>query len=291
MDYLGRMYRPPSEAGSLLLQVTVGCSHNRCSYCGMYRDKRFTAKRFEQVEADIDEAAREGAVFRRLFLCDGDALVLSVSRLKKILGAIRRQLPWVERVGVYGDTRSVANKSVAELRELRELGLGIVYHGIETGDEEVMRFIDKDATRAECIDTADKLRAAGIAHSVMVLLGVGGERYSELHAAGSATLLNAMDPQFVGTLMTTVVPGTPLAELQQSGQFVLPDKFGLLRELCSIVEGSELSDCRFSANHASNYLPLRASLPADKPKLLALLGEVIARGDESLLKPEWMRGL
>jgi len=291
MDYVGRMYRPPSEADSLLLQVTIGCSHNRCTYCGMYRDKRFKPKAWEQLEADLEEATASGAVFRRVFLCDGDALVLSVSRLKKILEAIRERLPWVERVGVYGDTRSVKGKSVEELRELRELGLGIVYHGIETGDEEVMRFIEKDATRAECIETADKLRAAGIAHSVMVLLGVGGERFSEQHAAGSATLLTAMDPSYVGVLMTTVVPGTPLAEMQQRGEYVLPSKFGLLRELEAIVAGSELSDCRFSANHASNYLPLRASLPADKPQLLALLGEVIASGDESLLKPEWMRGL
>jgi len=291
MDYVGRMYRPPSEADSLLLQVTIGCSHNRCSYCGMYRDKRFRPKPWEQVEADMEEAAGSGALFRRVFLCDGDALVLSVSRLKRILCAIRDRMPWVERVGVYGDTRSVANKSVDELRELRELGLGIVYHGIETGDEEVMRFIDKDATRAECVETADKLKAAGIMHSVMVLLGVGGERFSEQHAKGSATLLTAMDPHYVGVLMTTVVPGTPLAELEQRGDFILPGKFGLLRELQAIVAGSELSDCRFSANHASNYLPLRASLPADKPQVLALLGEVIAGGDESLLKPEWMRGL
>src|SRR5690606_32349098 len=198
---------------------------------------------------------------------------------------------WVERVGTYGDTRSVTRKRPEELATLRSLGLGIVYHGMETGDEATMRRIDKGATAAECIETAAKLREAGIVHSVMVLLGVGGRDRSAAHARETAKLLTAMDPPFVGALTTTVVPGTPLAEEEARGDFVLPGKFELLGELRTIVAESDFSACRFSANHASNYLPIRADLPRDKATLVSLLDEVLARRDEGLLKPEWARGL
>lgn len=291
MDYVGRIFRPPSEARSLLLQVTVGCSHNRCTYCDMYRDKQFSAKPFELVERDIREAAALGPRFEKLFLCDGDALILSTARLIAILDSVREHLPWIERVGVYGDTRSVGKKSVAELEKLRQAGLGIVYHGVESGADDVLALIDKGGTRAECIETAAKLRAAGISHSVMVLLGIGGTRLSELHAHETASLISAMDPPFVGALTTTVVAGTPLAELERRGEFVLPDKFRLLEELRTIVQESTLSNCRFSSNHASNYLPVRAELPRDKAELVGVLDAVIARRDERLLKPDALRGL
>ena len=293
MDYVGRIFRPPSEAHSLLLQVTVGCSHNRCAYCNMYRDEdqTFRVKPWESVAADIAEAARIGPRFRRVFLCDGDALILSTSKLLRILEAIREQLPWVERVGVYGDTRSVGRKSVVELTQLRQTGLGIVYHGMESGDDEVLTFIDKGGTRAELIETAHKLREAGISHSVMVLLGIGGVAMSEQHAHNTASALTAMDPPYVGALTTTVIPGTPLAKLQADGKFELPGKFGLLQELRTIAANIQLSDARFSANHASNYLPLRAQFPRDQPAVVELLDEVLSRQDETLLKPERLRGL
>ena len=294
MDYIGRIYRPPSEARSLLVQVTIGCSHNRCVYCDMYRDKQFRPKPWELVEADLREAAamaRRGLRSKRVFLCDGDALILSTKRLLQILAGIREHLPWVERVGTYGDTRSVGRKSVAELRELRDAGLGIVYHGMETGDEQVLERIDKGGTRPELIATADKLREAGIVHSVIVLLGIGGVELSEPHARNTAATLTRMDPPYVGALTTTIVPGTPLHEMAAGGRFELPTKFRMLEELRTIVADSEFSGCRFSSTHASNYLPLRGTLPRDKPGMLELLDEVIARGDEGLLKPERLRGL
>jgi radical SAM superfamily enzyme YgiQ (UPF0313 family) len=291
MDYVGRIFRPPSEARSLLLQVTVGCSHNRCTYCDMYRDKQFRAKPWEVVERDIEQAKQIGARFRRVFLCDGDALILSTPKLLKILEAIRDRLPWVERVGVYGDTRSVQKKTMEELRSLNEAGLGIVYHGVESGDDEVLTFIDKGGTRADCVDTARKLRDAGIAHSVMVLLGIGGVRFSGAHAHSTASLLTEMDPSYVGALTTTVVPGTPLADHERSGEFTLPDKFRMIEELRTIVEESEFTNCRFSANHASNYLPLTCELPRDKSALLSALDGVLAERDERVLKPEYLRGL
>jgi radical SAM superfamily enzyme YgiQ (UPF0313 family) len=291
VDYVGRIFRPPSEARSFLLQVTVGCSHNRCAYCDMYRDKQFRPKEWDTIAADIAEAAKTGPRFRRVFLCDGDALILPTKKLLRVLEAVREQLPWVERVGVYGDTRSVGRKSVEELTALREAGLGIVYHGMESGDDETLRRIDKGGTAAECIETAKKLREAGIAHSVMVLLGVGGKDRSREHAKATAEVLSRMDPPFVGALTTTVVPGTPLADAEARGEFVLPQKFELLQELRDIVAGSEFSACRFSANHASNYLPITAELPEQKPRLVELLDQVLAVRDERLLKPEALRGL
>jgi radical SAM superfamily enzyme YgiQ (UPF0313 family) len=308
VDYVGRIFRPPSEAHSLLLQVTIGCSHNRCVYCDMYRDKEFRPKPWELIEADLREAATLGRRGRlssgrlpqrdphggrspRVFLCDGDALILNTRRLLQILEGIREHLPWVERVGTYGDTRSVGRKSVAELEQLRAAGLGIVYHGMETGDEQVLELIDKGGTRPELIETANKLRAAGITHSVIVLLGIGGVALSERHATRTAETLTQMDPPYVGALTTTIVPGTPLADMAARGEFVLPSKFQMLAELRTIVAESEFSNCRFSSNHASNYLPLRGTLPAEKSALLGVLDEVIARGDERLLKPERLRGL
>lgn len=294
MDYVGRIFRPPSEAHSLLLQVTVGCSHNRCSYCDMYRDKQFKPKPWPTIEQDLREAARHGARGQRsdkVFLCDGDALILSTKRLLEILAGIRTHLPWVTRVGTYGDTRSVGHKSVEELQALREAGLGIVYHGMESGSDEVLARIDKGGTRAELIATADKLRAADLVHSVIVLLGIGGEALSERHAHETASALSRMDPPYVGALTTTVLPGTPLFEQQARGEFVLPGKFRMLEELRTIVAELECSNCRFSSNHASNYVPLRGTLPHDKSAMLAVLDEIIARGDERLLKPERLRAL
>ena len=291
MDYVGAIYRPPSEARSLLLQVTVGCSYNRCAFCGIYRGKRFRAKPWELIDTDLKEARSAGPLSPRVFLCDGDALILSTARLLRILEGIREQLPWVQRVGVYGDTRSIGPKTVHELRRLREAGLGIVYHGLESGDDEVLELIDKGATSAECIEAAQKLAQAGILHSVIVLLGIGGVRLSEQHVRGTAEALSEMDPAFVGALTTTVLPHTPLAAMQESGQFQLPDRFGFLEELRGIIEQSRFTHCRFSSNHASNYLPLRGTLPEDRERILGLLDDVLRRRDERVLRPEFLRGL
>lgn len=276
----------------MLLQVTVGCSHNRCVYCDMYRDKRFRPKDWDTIEADLREAARLGAgAFDRVFLCDGDALILPTAKLLRILSAIREHLPWVRRVGTYGDTRSMGRKSVGELRQLREAGLGIVYHGMESGDDEVLARIDKGGTREQCIEAADKLREAGLAHSVIVLLGIGGKALSEQHARNTASVLTRMDPPYVGALTTTVIPGTPLAQMQARGEFELPDKFRMLEELRTIVAESEFSKCRFSSNHASNYVPVRSTLPGDKKAVVEILDEIIARRDPRMLKPESLRAL
>ncbi|RJO68947.1 MAG: radical SAM protein [Myxococcales bacterium] len=290
MDYVGAIFRPPSEADSLLVQATVGCSHNTCAFCAMYADKTFRAKKWETIQADLDEGLAE-PYYRRVFLCDGDALILSTNKLVRILRYIKEHGPQIERVGVYGDARGVLAKSVEELRELKDAGLGIVYHGLESGDDEVLRRIRKGSTAAEQAEAGRRVKQAGILYSAIVLLGAGGEELSEQHARNTAALLTAADPDYVGCLMLTLVLGTPLYEDAEAGRFVLPDKWGLLRELRTIVAESDFSRCHFTANHASNYLPIKADMPQDKPRVLALIDDVIARHDDRTLKPEWMRGL
>ncbi len=291
MTLVGQVYRPPSEAESILIQITEGCSHNKCTYCGMYRGKQFRVKSLDEIEQELLDHARFGPLQRRLFLCDGDALVLSSRRLLPVLNAIRRTLPWIERVGIYGDTRGVLNKTVDQLIQLKEAGLGIVYHGVESGDDETLVSIQKGGTRDECVEAATRLKEAGIMHSVIVLLGVGGVKRSNEHAVNTASLLTEMDPPYVGALTLTVIPEAPLSELQQSGEFELPQKRQLLKELRTIVAKSNFSNCRFSSNHASNYLPIRSDLPGDKEQVLNIIDTVLASGDEEQLKPEWMRGL
>lgn len=296
MDYIGHIFRPPSEADSLLLQVTVGCSHNDCSYCGMYRlpEQRFRIKPMDVVTRDLQEAgaySRDIEPIRRVFLCDGDALVLPTARLLEILGMIRQHLPHARRVGIYGDARTILRKSDEDLAALHDAGLGIVYHGAETGDDKVLTRIRKGSNAADAIEAAARLRRAGIRHSVMVMLGIGGRERSQEHAAATARLLTAMDPPFVGALTTTLVPGTPLAAEAEAGRFVLPDPFGMLAELRVLVAESRFSRCRFHSNHASNYVPLSLNLPADRESALRTLDGLLLARDRAQLRPEHRRGL
>ena len=297
MDHVGRIFRPPSEAESLLLQVTVGCSHNACTYCAMYDDpdqRRFRIKPWATVAADIEEAGRladRGLPIRRVFLCDGDALILATAHLERVLQALHRRLPLLRRVGVYGDARSILRKSVGELTRLRELGLGIVYHGVESGDDEVLTRVNKGSTADEAVAAGERLRAAGIRHSVMVMLGLGGDERSAAHAAATAGLLTALDPPYVGALTTTLVPGTPLHEAARRGQFRLPDPWTMLEELRTMIRDARFSRCRFHSNHASNYVPLSLNLPTDRERALDLLGAVLDRRRPDDLKPEGLRGL
>ncbi|MFH1841594.1 MAG: radical SAM protein [bacterium] len=296
MDYVGHIFRPPSEARSLLLQVTIGCSHNRCAYCAMYRlpEQRFRAKSWKVIDHDIDEAASSmaaGQSIQRVFLCDGDALILSTRKLERILTTLRDKIPSVRRVGIYGDARSILRKTEDELSRLRELGLGIVYHGVESGDPVVLSRINKGSSAEETVASALRLRAAGIRHSVIIMLGLGGTERSRLHAEATANLLSEMDPPYVGALTTMLIPGTALHDEASQGRFDLPDRWGMLAELETIITGSRFTRCRFHANHASNYLPLSLNLPTDRERALTLLREVIRTRENSRLTPEYLRGL
>lgn len=289
MHYQGTIYRPPSEAASILLQVTTGCSHNKCSFCGMYKGQRFSIKPEAQVMADIDFAAAHFREARRLFLCDGDALILPQARLLAILERIERRLPGISRVGIYGNSKSLRSKSMAELAQLRGHGLGIVYMGLESGDDQTLAGMNKGATVAEMIETGTKARQAGLQLSVTVLLGIAGPERSHLHALATGQGLSALDPEFVGALSLMLEPGTPLEADHRAGRFALPDPLALLKELRTMIAATELSGGLFHANHASNYLPIRAKLPDEKQATLALLDQAIA--GKLALKPEHLRAL
>lgn len=289
MHYEGNCIRPPSEGDSILLQVTLGCSHNRCTFCGSYGDKRFGIKDDGIILTDILYAARHMPHEDRLFLMDGDALIIPQQRLVWILERIREHLPRVNRVGVYANAKSIRMKSLEELKRLRENNLGILYYGVETGDDEIRGAIRKGSTAAECIEMGRRVREAGIQLSATVLLGIGGREKSLRHARATGEVLSAMDPEFVGALTVMLIPGTPLHEDFVNGAFQLPDEAGLLRELREMIAHTNLTRGYFFSNHASNYLPVKAKLPSGKQKALDLIDAAL-RGEIGL-KPEWMRAL
>ncbi len=289
MHYEGNIIRPPSEANSILLQVTVGCSRNKCTFCGSYRGERFKIKPDDVIMADIDFAARHCRRQRRLFLCDGDALIIPQKRLMHLLKTIRQKLPWVTRVGSYANAKSLKMKSGHELTGLRQAGLGILYMGLETGDDATLRAIDKGATSDAMIEMGRKAKDAGFKLSVTVLLGIAGRDRSQIHAKATGRVLSEIDPDYIGALSLMLIPGTPLHADYQSGRFPLLDAREMLAELRTLFAETHLSKGLFHANHASNYLPIKARLPRDRDSVLALIDKALA-GDVEL-KPEWQRAL
>ncbi len=287
MHYEGPCIRPPPEASSILLQVTLGCSHNRCSFCGTYKEKPFRIKQEDIILKDILFASKYMKEMDRVFLMDGDALIIPQHRLMWILQKIKENLPWVRRVGTYANVKSIRMKSPEELAVLRENGLGRVYLGVETGDDEIRKKICKGSTARECLEMGQRVKKAGIELTVTVLLGIGGKERSLIHARSTGRLLSAMDPQYVSILTLILIPGTPLYEEHQKGDFEMPDERGLLIEMKELIEYTHLSGGFFSSNHASNYLPMRAWFPRDKQKVLDLM-EAALRG-EIRLRSEWMR--
>jgi radical SAM superfamily enzyme YgiQ (UPF0313 family) len=289
MHYEGNIIRPPSEANSILLQATVGCSHNKCTFCGAYKGERFKIKSDAVIDADIDFAATHCRRQRRLFICDGDALIIPQNRLLRILRAIRERLPWVTRVGVYANTKSIRMKSPEELAELQANGLGIAYMGVESGDDATLAAVRKGADAQKMIDAGRKIRRAGIKLSITVLLGIGGRERSMVHAQATGRVISAIDPEYVGALSLMLIPGTPLYDAHQAGRFELLAPEHMLRELGVMIANTEMSGGLFHANHASNYLPLRLTMPRDKTKALALIDRAL--NGEIALKPEAMRAL
>jgi len=289
MHYEGNIIRPPSEGNSILLQVTVGCSRNKCTFCGTYLGERFKIKSEEIIMADIEFAADHCRRQRRVFLCDGDALIIPQKRLVGILTAIRKKLPWVTRVGAYANAKSLGMKSPAELEVLRSHGLGILYMGLETGDDVTLKEINKGATAETMIRMGKKARAAGFKLSVTVLLGIAGRDRSLIHATETGRVLSAIDPEYVGALSLMLIPGTPLYQDNENGAFALIDPDETLVELREMIAATHLSRGLFHANHASNYLPIQARLPRDKAATLALIDNALA--GKVALKPEYLRAL
>lgn len=290
MRYIGAVYRPPSEAHSLIIQATLGCNHNQCTFCGSYRDKKFAIRSLEEIREDLKDARHMGPV-SRVFLADGDALCIPQRRLVEVLESVNEIIPSVERVGIYANAKNILKKSVEDLKRLHELKLEILYLGVETGDPQLLERICKGATYDQLVEAAHRVKDAGITLSVTVLLGIGGIEGSEQHAKATARILTDMDPDYVGALSVIVVPGTPLHDEYTEGRFQVPDPFTLINELRTMIAESSFTHCVFRSNHASNYLPVKATLPKDKTEILSAIDRVLTSRDAQYLRPEFLRAL
>jgi radical SAM superfamily enzyme YgiQ (UPF0313 family) len=289
MRYKGVVIRPPSEAGSYILQVTYGCSHNACTFCPTYKGIPFSYRDLDEILEDIRAAARIIPGTRRVFLADGNALCLPTERLLFILTALKEAFPRLERVGIYANGSDILGKDEAELKALREAGLGIIYLGLESGDDEILRKVRKKDSSEEMIEAVRRAARCGCLTSVIVLLGLGGRENWESHAVKSARAVSRMQPDFLSALTLMVVPGTPLYREQAEGKFALPSQRGLLEELRVFIRDCRLEKCIFRTNHASNYLPLRGTLSEDKEALLECIDYALEHPET--LRPEGARGL
>ncbi len=289
--YIEPVFRPPSEAHSLILPVTNGCSWNHCTFCEMYTapQKKFRARDEDQVLEEIRRAG-ERLIVQRVFLADGDALVLPTRRLLNILQAIREHMPEVDRVSSYCLPRNLRKKSVAELKELADAGLKMAYVGCESGDDEVLARVNKGETYESSLSALEKLGEAGITRSVMILNGLGGTVLSEQHADNSARLMNAAQPEFLSTLVVSFPMGE--ARFREGfGDFQPLGQQQLFLEVERLLQGLELQNTVFRSDHASNYLVLKGNLGADKARLLAQVRQAIERPHSAQLRQEWQRGL
>ncbi len=293
LRYIEPLFRPPSEARSLILQVTNGCSWNRCTFCEMYTQpqKKFRPKPQEEIEHELAAVASSGMPVRRIFLADGDAMTLSVRRLRLIMESINRHLPGVQRVSSYCLPRNIRSKSVAELAELRDMGLTLYYVGCESGDDLVLERVSKGESYASSLDALGKIKKAGAKSSVMILNGLGGRRYSEQHARNSARLMTDAQPDYLSTLVVSFPLGMERYQAGFGGEFEPLERTGLFREMRWLLEGLELDNTVFRSDHASNYLVLKGTLGRDKQKLLDTVDAAIHRPRSVPLREEWQRGL
>jgi radical SAM superfamily enzyme YgiQ (UPF0313 family) len=288
MHYEGDCIRPPPEADSILLQVTLGCSHNKCTFCSTFKNKTFKIKDDNTILGDILFASKCMRRQERLFLMDGDALIIPQKKLTWILEKIREHLPRVKHVGSYANTKSISMKSPEDLAGLRNLGLDILYLGVESGDDLVRERVLKGSSAQHCLEMAKRVKEAGIKLAILVLLGIGEKAGSMEHARATGEILSAIDPDFASALTLMLIPGTPLYEEYKRGEFEMPDKMGMLREMREIIAHMNVNHCLFSSNHASNYLPIRAVFPEGKQEVLDRIDAALR--EEIPLKPEWMRG-
>ena len=287
MHYEGNCIRPPPEAFSILLQVTLGCSHNKCTFCGTYKDKRFAIKDDRIILGDILFAARHMRNQDRVFLMDGDALIIPQDRLVWILDRIHEHLPWVKGIGSYANTKSISLKTSQELEDLRNKGLDRIYLGVETGDDEIRKKVHKGFTARQCAEMGKKIKSAGMRLTVMVLLGIAGKEHSLDHAKATGELLSTMNPDHVAALTVIPVPGTAFWDQLETGELELPDERRMLIEMKEMLRHTNLQGGTFASNHASNYLSLRVQLPEGKQEALDLLDSALQ--GRIGLKPEWMR--
>jgi radical SAM superfamily enzyme YgiQ (UPF0313 family) len=293
LPYVEPVFRPPSEAYSLILQVTNGCSWNNCTFCEMYTQpqKQFRFKSQEDIEKELAAVVSSGAPVRRIFLADGDAMTLSFRRLKLIMQAINRYFPDIQRVSSYCLPRNLKNKTVAELAELNALGLSLFYVGCESGDDLVLERVNKGENFDTSLAALQKIKAAGAKSSVMILNGMGGKKYSEQHAVNSARLMSAAQPEYLATLVVSFPTGVERYQQGFGGEFEPLDQAGLFQEMYWLLDNLELEKTIFRSDHASNYLVLKGVLGKDKPRLLATVKAALDQPGSVRLRQEWMRGL
>ncbi|MCY6355960.1 radical SAM protein [Clostridium sp. ZS2-4] len=275
MRYEGAVYRPPSEAYSLIIQVTLGCSHNKCTFCDMFKEKNFKVRKLEDIIIDLEMARSYYSTVKRIFLADGDALVLKTEDLEKILLKIKELFPECERVGIYGTPKDIIRKSEEDLVKLKELGLHIIYLGIESGSDEILKDIKKGATAAEMIEAGKKVKRTGIKLSATLISGLGGKGKWQMHAVESANVVNGINPDYLGLLTLMVEKGTEMYEQVQNGEITLLSPQEVMLETREFIKNLEVSNCVFRSNHASNYIPLSATLNEEKEELLAKLDRCI----------------
>ena len=308
--------RPPSEWRDYFLPLTRGCSNNTCTFCNRWGEK-LQIRDLDDIKREIDALAlfmRRGLTLPEIspmvyavaqewdgndvFLLDSDALVYPFPKLKEALEYLNLKLPDIRRIGAYATAQDILRRTVGELKELKALKLGILYIGLESGDDEILQKICKNVTSAQVIEAVKKVKAAGILTSVTVILGLGGvlqlkdsKTAGDRHTLATAKALSAMDPDYAGALTMTLVPGTPMYDNAASGKFSLITPFESLKELLTIVENANFTDCFFSSMHASNYFSVRGTLPQDKEKMIKALEKIIKQGDPNSLRPEFLRGL
>ena len=289
MSIVEPVIRPPAEAYSFLLQITLGCSANHCSFCGAYKNKPFSIKSLKEITADIKFHARWHKEIRRVFLLDGDALVVNNNGLLPVLKILDETFPKLSRVSSYANGYNITQRSDAELKELYQNKLRLVYIGLESGSQSILNRCHKFSTVKEMIEAVNKAANAQIKSSVIVLLGLGGKNHSEEHIRGTINALNIMQPRYLSFLSLMIIPGTPLAEKAKRGDFKELNSQELLKESYEIIKGAELKKTIFRTDHASNYLPLEGVFPKDKTKLLNVLESAI--NGSIKLRPEFLRGL
>lgn len=292
MRYEGNIFRPFSEANSYLLQCTIGCSHNQCTFCGMYKDKKYRERSLAEIMEDIAMAKDHYGDLEKVFLCDGDAIALETDMLLAILRKLYGTFPSLRHVGSYVGPQSTLSKTMEELKTLRAAGLTKAYIGVETGDDELLKKVKKGVGYDQMLEAGQNLVEAGINLSAMVLLGLAGKgEASKRHALATAKICNEMKPQYLAALTVTPVPGTVLYRQLQRGEFELLDPFETLEEMKWIFENIAADNMKFVGTHASNYLPVVGTLQKDKQKMIAMVDEVLKNKNESMLRPDYMRGL
>jgi radical SAM superfamily enzyme YgiQ (UPF0313 family) len=288
MRYEGKIFRPPSEADSLIVQVTIGCAHNDCTFCSMFKDKMFRVRPVSEVIEDLEWARGAYRRIRRIFLADGDALALSMNKLMVILDKIKELFPETERVGIYGSPQDVLRKTPEELKTLLAAGVGIIYIGAESGSDKVLKAVNKGATAAEITEAIRKIEDAGVKASVTFISGLAGADGWQDHAVMTGRMISESEPSYVGLLTLMLDPAAPIYADVQTGRFKLLSPGGVIDETVLLLENTDVQkNCVFRSNHASNYFSLRGTLPRDKQRLLAELET--ARGHKELLKDERLR--